>query len=327
MLPEKIKLPKKIDSDELLPPNMDYPYFERVRHTGFLYEEDDFSLENSCFLAESSLLVYCHPAFIKYAFYYAGLYNFRSFIGKKVARCFTAGNSDYLVVAFRGTEMKGLRSVPGFIADLKITMTKEKTGGLVHSGFREVLDEIWEGEDKLYSYLSEQKNKNPNLRVFFTGHSLGGALALIAASRFPDTDCVYTYGCPRAGNRAFTDSIKASVYRTVNNNDIVTTLPSKKILYARTGEEYTHKGILKFIDEKGKIKNKILNKFASDGGSKEKEIFLTLGVDELIMHLGKTRRMDFFDHSPFYYAAKLWNAYRDINRGGDGKSAQPLQSP
>ena len=81
MLPEKIKLPKKFDSDELLPPNMDYPYFDRVRHIGFLYEEDDFSLENSCFLAESSLLAYCHPAFVKYAFYYAGLYNYRPFIG------------------------------------------------------------------------------------------------------------------------------------------------------------------------------------------------------------------------------------------------------
>ncbi len=327
MLPEKIKLPKKIDSDDLIPPNMDYPYFERVRHTGFLYEEDEFSLENACFLSESALLAYCHPSFVKYAFYYAGLYDYRPFIGKKIARCFTAGCGDYLVVSFRGTEMKGLRSVPGFIADLKIAMKKEKSGGLVHSGFREVLDEIWEGEDMLYRYLSDGKNKNPHLRIFFTGHSLGGALALIAASRFPDADCVYTYGCPRAGNRVFADSIKSRVYRIVNNNDIVTTVPSKKILFAKTGEEYTHKGMLKFIDEKGKLKDKILNKFAADNGIKEKEIFLTLGVEELLIYLGKTRRMDFFDHSPFYYAAKLWNAYREINRGGSGKSSQPLQSP
>ena len=134
-----------------------------------------------------------------------------------------------------------------------------------------MLDEIWEGEDMLYRYLSDEKNKNPSLRIFFTGHSLGGALALIAASRFPDADCVYTYGCPRAGNKAFADSIKARVYRTVNNNDVVTTLPSKKILFDKTGEEYTHKGMLKFIDEKGKIKDKILNKFASDKGHNDKE--------------------------------------------------------
>ena len=44
---------------------------------------------------------------------------------------------------------------------------------------------------------------------------------------------------------------------------------------------------IKFIDEKGKLKDKILNKFAADNGIKEKEIFLTLGVEELLMHLGK----------------------------------------
>ncbi len=329
MLPEKIRLPERFDSGELLPPNMDYPYFERVRHTGFQHDEDSFSLINCCFLAEASFIAYNHPSYVKYAFYYAGLDKFRPFIGKKVARCFTAGNKDYLVVAFRGTEMLGLRFVPGVIADLKISMAGEKNGGLVHSGFREVLDEIWEGRGMLYRYLSEQKEKNPALRIFFTGHSLGGALSLIAAARFPDANCVYTYGCPRAGNRAFTDSIKSRVYRIVNFNDVVTTLPPKRILLSKTGEEYTHKGILTFIDEKGKIRDKILNKFAS-GGKKEKERFLSLGIEELILHLGKTRSKDFVDHSPFYYAANLWNAYHDLNSKakltGEEKN-QPVQSP
>lgn len=323
MLPEKIKLPERFDRGELLPPNMDYPYFERVRYTGFSHNKKSFSLENCCFLAEASFVAYNHPGFVKYAFYYAGFENFQPFIGEKVARCFAAWNKDALVLAFRGTEMKGLRFVPGIIADLKISMVKEKNGGLVHSGFSEVLDEIWKGKVNLKGFLDKRKKENPSLKIFLTGHSLGGALSLIAAARYPEADCVYTFGCPRAGNREFGESIKASVFRIVNNNDAITTLPPKRIIESRTGETYSHFGKLKFIDSKGNLKESIKNKFSS-GTKEERERFFSLGFEELIFHLGKTRSNDFVDHSPFYYAARLWNACHDMQKN---KNQEDTQSP
>ena len=312
MATENIKFLKKFDHNNIFPPNMDYPYFEKVRHIGFFPKENEFSLANACFLAEASLLVYNHPAFIKYAFYYAGFDDFKMFIGKNVARCFAVQKDNCLVVVFRGTEFKLPFLIPGFLADLKITMSHEKNGSLVHSGFQSVLDEIWEGRGMLYEYLSRQKEKKPSLRIFFAGHSLGGALSLISASRFTHANCVYTFGCPRTGNKDFGDSIKANVFRVVHNNDIVTELPPEKLKILKTKDKYSHIGELKFIDSKGKIRNKNGNKLALLKEFKVKNILSTPALfEEFMVNIIKARSSYFIDHSPYYYSTKLLNAYLD----------------
>ena len=315
---ERFELNEKIDNNGILPPNMDYPYFDRVRETGFLYKENDFSLVNACFLAETAFIAYNHPSFIKYAFYYAGFEDFKMFIGKNVARCFAVKKDDCLVVAFRGTEIKFPFAIPGFFADLKIKMAPEKNGGLVHSGFQAVLDEIWEGKEMLCEYLSKQKEENKALRIFLTGHSLGGALSLLCASRFPDVDCVYTFGCPRVGNKDFTDTIKAKVFRIVNNNDIVAELPPQKLVILKTKDEYLHIGNLKLIDSKGKIRNKEDDKLALLEVFKGKNLLSGSAIfEEVIGDLVKTRTSYLFDHSPYYYPAKLWNAYLDSSESAE----------
>jgi len=312
MTQERFKFSKKDDHNILFPPNMDYPYFERVREIGFFHKEKGFSLANACFLAEASFLAYSHPSFIKYAFYYAGFDDFKMFIGKNVARCFAVIKRNCLLVVFRGTEFKLPFAIPGFIADFKIKMSPEKDGGLVHSGFQAVLDEIWEGEGMLHEYLLKQKKEKPLLRIFFTGHSLGAALSILSASRFPDVNCVYTFGSPRVGNKEFTNSIKANVFRIVHNNDIVAELPPEKFLILKTKDEYSHIGELKFIDSKGKIRNKSDNKLALFEELKKKNIFQGSALfEEFIVNLTKTRTSYFTDHSPYYYSAKLWNAYLD----------------
>lgn len=323
MIHRKIVVSEDISLAELYPANMDYPFFEKTRNIGFNCDTDKFSLSNAAFLSDAAFVAYNHPAFVKYVFYYAGLKNFNSFIGGKVAFSFAgigeskkkgiAGKKKYLLVVFRGTELKNHRTISGVIADLRISLSKEEGGGLVHSGFRKVLDEIWDGEGMLREYIYNEKKKNPQLKIIFTGHSLGGALALIAASRFKDTDAVYTFGCPRVGNKIFTYSIAASVFRVINNNDAITALPPKKILSAVSGkqsETYEHKGSLKFIDAEGRILDKIQNKFSSDKKG-EKTSFLALENNEVLDYLIKTRGEDFADHSPLFYTTKLWNAYVD----------------
>ncbi|MCL2293910.1 MAG: lipase family protein [Spirochaetes bacterium] len=309
---EKFKFSDKLTSQELLP-NMDYPFFERVKQTGFFHKKNDFSLVNACFLAEAAFLAYNHPAFIKFAFYYAGFDEFKAFLGRNVAKCFVAKRKNSLIVVFRGTDYRFPDIIHAFIADLKITMSPERDKGLVHSGFQAVLDEIWEGKGMLYEHLSEQKEKNPSLRIFFAGHSLGGALSLISASRFPAANCVYTFGCPRAGNKEFTDSIKPNVYRIVNNNDIVTELPLKKIIIIKTADKYSHAGELKFINSEGKLKNKNENKLALLENIEEMNLPAKASFfEEFVVNLVKTRASYFVDHSPYYYAAKLWNIYHDL---------------
>jgi hypothetical protein len=70
------------------------------------------------------------------------------------------------------------------------------------------------------------------LPVFVTGHSLGGALAVLAALELAkagvSVEAVYTFGMPRPGNAHFKSDydarLGATTYRLVNGDDIVPTV-------------------------------------------------------------------------------------------------------
>lgn len=81
---------------------------------------------------------------------------------------------------------------------------------------------------------------------------MGAALATLAAAylrdagRHPDdpkdkpVNGLYTFGCPRAGNRdferAFNQDSGARAFRFVNNNDIVTRVPPRELDYSHVGK-------------------------------------------------------------------------------------------
>lgn len=78
--------------------------------------------------------------------------------------------------------------------------------------------------------------------VFVTGHSLGGALAALAAqeierARAGSVRAVYTFGMPRTGNATFSDSYNAVLgsrtYRLVHADDIVPMVPPSSVQQAR----------------------------------------------------------------------------------------------
>ncbi|WGK70272.1 lipase family protein [Candidatus Haliotispira prima] len=81
------------------------------------------------------------------------------------------------------------------------------------------------------------------LREFITGHSLGGAMATIAAARFIAEDrpftSVYTFGQPRALTREtariFNAECKSRFFRFHNNNDMVTGIPARLMGYSHIG--------------------------------------------------------------------------------------------
>ncbi|MCP4020862.1 MAG: lipase family protein, partial [Desulfobacteraceae bacterium] len=64
--------------------------------------------------------------------------------------------------------------------------------------------------------------------LFISGHSLGGALATIAAKELYHKGGIaacYTFGSPRVGDAEWISSIKTPFYRLVNAADCVTMLP------------------------------------------------------------------------------------------------------
>ena len=141
----------------------------------------------------------------------------------------------YLVLAFRGTEKK----VSDWLTDARCVPTvvgKAK----VHTGFMEAFTKNKDTQGKTVKEVVEgilqcpeaqDKNQKP-LPLFITGHSLGGALALLATKLVASdvNGACYTFGGPRIANYEFFRRIKTPVYRIVNSSDIVPRVPPGALL-------------------------------------------------------------------------------------------------
>ncbi len=88
----------------------------------------------------------------------------------------------------------------------------------VHRGFRDYTDSALDGGVKDY-LLNELKN-NPAEKLYITGHSLGGAVALMTAIRLCDSGApmdrikVITFGAPSIGNRALAEQYQDKINLT-----------------------------------------------------------------------------------------------------------------
>jgi len=130
------------------------------------------------------------------------------------------GVEGMLVLVFRGTQLKEARDV---MVDINLRLTGFPGGGRVHAGF---LNGFTRVEQSVKAAL-EKYNDAGRLPLYITGHSLGGALALIATRAFDADNCgaTYTFGCPRTADEAFFEPIKTPVYRIVNAGDGVARMP------------------------------------------------------------------------------------------------------
>ena len=150
-------------------------------------------------------------------------------VAKDGAEVVIAKKAGELWFAFRGTEPTVLNDV---LADLDLFTHRAKSAGRVHGGFQDEVDEVW--AECLKEIDKNAKLKKPKA-LFFTGHSLGGAMATVAASRC-NAEELYTFGSPRVGNRKFVDTLSCPHYRFVNNNDIVCKVPPALFGFRHDGE-------------------------------------------------------------------------------------------
>ena len=117
---------------------------------------------------------------------------------------------------------------------------EELGSGYVHSGFYVIFKRIWP-----LIWPTLRLAKRPWI---FTGHSLGGALAMIAHA-VAGADKVFTFGAPRPGNNAFAELCSEHSFRIVNQQDIVPLLPAKD---RNMGDkEFNHGGQCLWIEKPG----------------------------------------------------------------------------
>lgn len=225
------------------------------------------------------------------------------FFNKKGTQCSLIEPLDsqipkFAIVVFRGTD-----EFKDWFANLDSMPVEWFPGhpekGHVHKGFADALDYVWsqESEDKLWLHLKDylMQAKHP---VFYTGHSLGGALATLAASLISPT-AVYTYGSPKVGNTAFKESLKTvNIFRVVNHSDVVTTVPPSTRLFA-----FEHVGELYYFTKKSELWINPSEAQIKD----EKPIF-----EEVLKHIKGFQNwfhpMPFLaDHAPVNYVTHLQN--------------------
>ena len=290
----------QITWQNISPPFEDYRYYENVGQFPFDYRSTSFSPTNAWWLSEAATLVYSGESFVKSRFQKAGL-NQLVFFDAQSTQCFVTSNAKFALVVFRGSEIwkKKEKFDPNkvfadLMADIDVRLVKWDGGGKVHRGFKMALEEIW---DDLAVYLARLHRQG--IKIWFGGHSLGAALATLAADRYPHTAGVYTIGSPRVGNRDFRNQYSVQIYRIVNHSDIVARVPPKGA--------YRHVGELRFIDEFGIVHEQIpeRQKERSRIQREPRDDYETNenfrgGLQGLVPDV-------FRDHNPLLYTVFLWN--------------------
>ncbi len=155
------------------------------------------------------------------------------------------------VLSFRGTEPS---NVINFLTDASVQMRAVLSMGHVHGGFYRNARAVWGDVATRIATALEPTDGRPGLEaLYITGHSLGAAMAVIAAAtifgdeRFvawrPIVCGVYTYGQPMVGDKEFARSCDERfgrmLFRHVYQHDLVPRMPPVSTgTFKHSGNEY-----------------------------------------------------------------------------------------
>jgi hypothetical protein len=241
--------------------------------------------------------------------------------GAKGTQGYVAFRDDLLILAFRGTEKEDWTDLAADLATWPVAETEttaepgeadktmfhlppalaifNRSAPGVHRGFQAALNTVWSDVSRK---IAIHRAEHPNAEFWLTGHSLGAALAILAASRLLDPTCaVYTFGAPRVGNQAFQDKLAGIVhYRFVDGHDIVTRVPPGLLWY-----EHGTPSVFA-VDEHGIRVETPTSGWSADASEVEADLKCLAELQFPILD-DSTPPPDIFDHSPGCYANRVWN--------------------
>nr|WP_242045876.1 lipase family protein [Leptolyngbya sp. FACHB-16] len=231
----------------------------------------DFDVRTALSLAKASQLIYQDLSYVKEISRRWGINVEKNFeyidSHAQDTQAFLFKTDEYIVVAFRGSqEIKDWQT--NFSTRLKkfaLTTQMEPLDeditpprGQVHRGFQTAWDSV---ERRILRQIQHwNEGRAVPLPLLITGHSLGGALATVAAAslvkrKFP-VQGLYTFGQPRVGDLIFVTEIslalKGRVFRFVNNNDIVPHIPPPYLPW-NPFRLYVHIGQTRYFNARGSL--------------------------------------------------------------------------
>lgn len=303
--------------DKLIPPDPLRTYFDFGAEVPFESQEQDFSLANAVWLAEASLASHSEEKRRANLDRLASLKWRASFKEEENARCLMLEGPEAIILAFRGTRVEGLvdpitrfrfvnTNLKDMVTNFNFPPDDLGDGRKVHRGFHQAVDAVYPEVERAVDQTLQQ---SPNKQIWFTGHSLGAALATLAADRLSAKHKIrglYTFGSPRVGNSAFCETFPvANAYRFVDHRDLVTKVPPEAL--------YDHVGRLKYLTDDGRLLE-TEERHSVFGKLKDGFEFLRLAVDVAVrdshitdMSTWPVPVESLADHSPVYYANKIWN--------------------
>lgn len=166
------------------------------------------------------------------------------FSDENSTQAFIVENEDLVILAFRGTEPR-IADIYTDIIALPTDWSDNTLNSKVHEGFKKALDSIW---NEISSVLEPHLSSFPSKKLLITGHSLGAALAVLAAAKlekYHQQLKLYTFGLPRIGNKAFTELFLNNINhdRYIDCSDFVSRIPPW----------FIHSGNFMYIDRNGNI--------------------------------------------------------------------------
>ncbi len=320
-----------LNSDLLLPPVSPerYAYFANASRHPFDASAAKPSLLNAWWLAECSLAAYANEAMAADIFSLGGL---RIADGGVITgtgyggRCFVLVDDDKIILAFRGTQTvktshladvdtfreqvsKVLRDVT---TDAKTVRTPwgGRSGGTVHKGFADSLAEML---PLIRTQLERLRAENPARRLWLTGHSLGAALATLAADCLEEVQGLHLFGSPQVGDHEFAQSMQMNGWRFRHHADVISWAPSPLLGYhhVEPGAYFDRDGVLGSEPGKTGLLTdwwKGVPGYAADAWTSLLEGSFSGLAPEA-----------FNDHAPLFYAVLTWNAYEA------GQNSSPVQ--